>query len=72
MKNNHHQNITPLLTQEDKKMNTARQARKSPVAHGARVTVNKLKYVTLRIAQPEQYVNDFVGTFWYVEVGQHG
>jgi hypothetical protein len=48
----------------------ARHARKSPVAHG--VTAKEVNYVTLRIAQSEQSVNDFGGTFGYVEVARNG
>lgn len=46
-------------------MNTARHARKSPAGNGVRVTVKEVNYITVRIAQPEQYGNNFSGTFGF-------
>ncbi len=48
-----------------------RYARKNPVAHGVGVTAKELNYVTLRIAQPEQCVKNFGGTFGS-EVARNG
>ena len=46
-------------------MNTARHARKSLAVHGAGVTVKEVNYITVRIAQAEQYVNDRGRTFGF-------